>query len=225
MSNRTVNSATKLINIESGAYPVYLTQVRQENPNTSFGAEPDEDQMLALGYAVVLQVDKPAGDVVTEGPPEGIDGEYIQNWIVREFTPEEKAANLQVERDKRISAVEKLFVETLDKGTPYTWPSGATESIQLRDGDRANLTAIGARADRQISRGVTEDPWLIFITYENNTQSLTPEQARDMTDFAYEAYLTLLNQRRALKTEMENATTMEDLPAVPEAFVQYTGQA
>ena len=200
----TVNSSTKLINIETNAYPVYLAQVRAET-GISFGAEPDEDQVLAMGYAVVIQVDKPTGMVATEGPPEEIDGQYIQNWITRPYNEDELAAMLAAAQDVRYKTLEDLFIRTLEKGALYTWPDGAEEHIQLRDGDRANLTAIGARSDRKITLGITEDEYLGFITYENNWKPLTPEQGRAMTDYAYEAYLTFLMRRRALKDQIDAA--------------------
>lgn len=217
MSDTTVNGSTKLINIETGAYPVYLTQVRAET-GISFGAEPEEDQVLAMGYAVVLQVEKPTGVVATEGPPEAIDGEYIQNWVTRPYNADELAAMLLAAQDQHRKDLEDLFVRTLDKGAPYIWPDATVEHIQLRDGDRANLTAIGARADRKLSLNITEDEYLGFITYENNWKPLTPEQARAMTDFAYEAYLTILMQRRTLKNQIDAATDIASIPEIPEAL-------
>ncbi len=214
MSN-VINSSTKLINIETNAYPVYLSQVRAES-GISFGAEPEEEQILLLGYAVVLQVEKPAGDVVTEGPPEEVAGEYIQNWIVRPFNADELAANLETAKAKAKRDLTDLFTRTLDKGAPYTWPDDTREHIQLRDGDRANLTGIGARADRKISQGVESDPVLGFRTYENNWKPLTPTQARAMTDYSYEAYVMLLQQQWALEAQILAAEVIGDIPVIPE---------
>jgi len=77
------------INKETLDYPLTLRQVHQANPNVSLPKEPDEATLNALGFATVKPTERPAGDVVTEGQPEQVDGVWQQTWNAREFTPEE----------------------------------------------------------------------------------------------------------------------------------------
>ena len=70
-------------------YPVSLSQVLTSNPNVSLSSAPAVEDLAMLGYAVVAETERPAGDVVTEGQPEQRDGVWYQTWEVREFTAEE----------------------------------------------------------------------------------------------------------------------------------------
>ena len=78
------------INTETLEYPLTLRQVRQAVPNVSLPKEPDDATLNALGFAIVQPVERPAGDVVTEGKPEQReDGKWYQTWEVRSYTADE----------------------------------------------------------------------------------------------------------------------------------------
>lgn len=81
-------------------YPVSLSQVLTSNPNVSLSSAPAVEDLAMLGYAVVDETERPAGDVVTEGQPEQRDGVWYQTWEVREFTAEELAEREQQQRDE-----------------------------------------------------------------------------------------------------------------------------
>ena len=75
-------------------YPVYWQDMRMDNPQWSFSPTPEIELVNMLGFFAVAMIPKPPGDVVTEGMPILTEGEWVQNWIVRPFTPEELAYNL-----------------------------------------------------------------------------------------------------------------------------------
>lgn len=81
-------------------YPVSLSQVLTSNPNVSLSSEPAVEDLAMLGYAVVAETERPAGDVVTEGQPALIDGGWYQTWEVREFTADEQAERATQRREE-----------------------------------------------------------------------------------------------------------------------------
>lgn len=75
-----------------------IDQIRRTNPNISLPRNPSDETLAALGYARIHPTPRPSGDVVTQGQPEQRDGKWYQTWQVRDFTKEEKAAQLEAKR-------------------------------------------------------------------------------------------------------------------------------
>ena len=79
-------------------YPRSLWQLRQENPNVSFPAEPTDDDLAPFDHANVHPTPPPECDPRTERvddtqePQEAADGTWQQTWAVRPATAEEIAA-------------------------------------------------------------------------------------------------------------------------------------
>jgi len=88
------------INVETGQYPIYRRRIELNHPDIIF---PKAKPINHPDYALVNPVNKPAGDVVTEGAPERVDGEYQQTWQVRPFTAEESAAQVAALVQSRLS--------------------------------------------------------------------------------------------------------------------------
>ncbi|MEL7893525.1 hypothetical protein [Vreelandella neptunia] len=97
------------INTETLDYPLTLRQVRRLLPNVALPENPDEATLNALGFATVQPVERPTGDVVTEGQPELVDGTWQQTWNVREFTPEEIEQRRKDAVPQAVPALEALL--------------------------------------------------------------------------------------------------------------------
>ena len=87
-----------LINTTTLEYPRSLWQLRQENPNVSFPAEPTDDDLAPFDHANVHPTPPPECDPRLERaegtlkPQQADDGTWQQAWAVRPATPEEIAA-------------------------------------------------------------------------------------------------------------------------------------
>ena len=213
----TVNLSTRLIKIgaegQANTYPVFLSQVRQDNPNTSFPDEVDEAYLNSLGYFVVAEVTQPAGDVVTEGDPVFANGVWSQGWNVRAFTTDETASQLASTKAALMSDINTKLAAALEKGFSFTF-SDVAGHVQLRDGDRGNIASARIRADALTAQGTT-DPVMPFRDWENVTHMCTPAQIIQLSDAAYEAYLGFLGAGWALKDAVTKAATAADLPTIP----------
>lgn len=209
-----ITAADALINMETGAYPVYLTQVRKDHENKSFAENPTEEVVAELGYAYVWPKERPQADVVTEGAPTLINGKWTQQWLVRDFTEAEFLAHFQDRKQAVQDRVRALQAATLERGCLYTFPDNSQGRIQLRDGDRANLAGLRLRAEATKRREGTET--FGFRTYENVTKlGLSPDEIIVLSDIAFEKYMTILGICWHLKDQADVATTDAQLPAVP----------
>lgn len=87
-----------LINVATLEYPRNLWQLRQENPNVSFPAEPTDDDLRPFDHAIVHPTAPPACDPRTERaedslePHQADDGTWQQAWVIRPATEDECAA-------------------------------------------------------------------------------------------------------------------------------------
>lgn len=84
------------------AYPYPFTQLRRDNPHTSFPKAPSDDLLAAWGVYPVTDTPRPEFDPMTQDIAEGdpvLEGEtWVRVWTVTDVTPEERARRLA---DKR----------------------------------------------------------------------------------------------------------------------------
>jgi hypothetical protein len=86
-----------LLNLTTNDYPCSLWQVRRDNPNVSFPAEPSDEDLAPFGYANVHPTPRPSYDQRTERieeatPEPDAEGVYQQQWEIRPATAEEISA-------------------------------------------------------------------------------------------------------------------------------------
>lgn len=213
-----VNASTLLIKVDDQQYPLNLYQVRQNHKNISIAKEPTVEQLEELGYAVVQRVERPTGDVVTEGTPVLVNGNFTQTWIARSFTTEELASQFNTKKQNTLNEIDRIRNRDLSKGFLHTFPDATQYHIQLRDGDRANLSGLRIKADSLAAQGIL-DPVMSIMTYENVSKALTPAQMVEATDAAFTGYMTIMEASWNLRAQAEAATTEAELPVVPETLV------
>lgn len=199
----------KLIHVPTKTYPLNMFQIRQRE-NISTGTEPLLYLIQEYGYDIVYPTDRPDGDVITEGPPELIDGYWMQRWEVRNYTDEEYAHELANKKYSHRLAFEQFFKDQLYQGVPYTF-NDTVFHIQLRDVDRTNLNSIIIGAQDKKTKGITE----AIIPYrprENYTVWLTPDQAIDMCLYGLTAGENIYLNRWVFIDALEKTTTLDTLP-------------
>lgn len=213
----TIDQTVRLIKVgaegAANTYPVYLAQVRRDNPNTSFPDEVEEESLNALGYFVVQTVAQPTGDVVTEGDPTFANAVWSQAWTVRAYTADELATQLSAKQTAVLADVQSKVDTALEKGFSFAFTDVAGH-VQLRDGDRANIASARIRAAALQTAGTT-DAVMPFRDWENVTHMCTPTMIVQLSDAAYDAYLGFLAAGWTLKDAVTAAKTVADLPAVP----------
>lgn len=216
----TIDQYTKLVKIDEdhskNQYPVFLRNVREDNPDWSFNEKPDLELVNSLGYAVVHETTRPEGQFVQEGIPVFQNGTWLQTWVTRDFSPEEEAAELARLKQAMLSNITILLSSSLEKGFLFDFGTGSGH-VQLRTIDRTNISGAGMKADRLIAQGV-ETAVCVFRTYENQTFRCTPQVMHDLSDQAYDAYLEFMTIGWTLKDAVDSATQISELPTLPESF-------
>jgi len=216
-----VTNGSLLIRLSDNKYPVSLHQVRNE---TKFimPAEPDELLMEQIGYKVVDPVERPEGDVVTEGTPiiDGVTGRYTQVWEVRSYMPGEIATNLEEAKKRRLQILETNLKNTLEIGYEYIFSDSSIYHIQLRTGDRANLAGLRIKADQLVAAGEV-NPVMQIMTYEDVSKDITPAEMVALTDEAFSSHTGIMKSKWIYKAQINAAETIEEIPTIPAIIPVY----
>jgi hypothetical protein len=216
--NEKINVTTLLIEVATLAYPINLYMVIEKfkSQNMSFSMTPPRVDIEGLGYAVVTPVQRPEGNVVTEGQPELVDGEWKQTWVVREYNESELAAQLEyakITANDNIMAVRNADFEVGMKHTV----GDKTFNVQLRIEDRINLIGMYTIGKEMVSAGSEQlEP---FRSYQNETIMLTPQQTVDMALSALAAVKAISQSTWDLKDLVDAATKVADIPEIPTTFI------
>jgi hypothetical protein len=212
-----ITASTALLKVATGAYPVYFQQVRVDNPEVSFPENPTEDCLAEYGFAVVYPTDRPNGDVVTEGTPTLLDGQYTQTWSVREYTAAEEVVLLADRKRLLSDQVLALREKDLASGFIYEKDEETIFGVQLRPEDRLNLLILKGLA--QFLLAASSDQTTMFRSTENVGYPLTPAELLAMCDAALVAGSNIYAASWVLKDQIEAASTLAALPTIPATLI------
>ena len=101
------------IKLNNGAvekYPYSFTELKKDNPQTSFPQNPSAELLAEFGMLPVEAVEKPQYDYtknVTEGTPTLQNGKWVQTWVVVNLTAEE-IAEVKEQNNAEIKEKRKL---------------------------------------------------------------------------------------------------------------------
>lgn len=204
-----VTRLTRLIHSESDTYPVYLSNMAMYAPNTMYGATVDSDLLIEFGLEVVHDTEIPTGDVVTEGRPELISGEWYQTWVVRSYSEVEAATRLATAKTTLQAQAETMRVTQFDRGFPHTFGENVYH-VQIRNADRSNLLGLRTVAKEVVAAG--GDMTFEFRVYENVVVEISAAEMVAVADAAFTAATLGYRKTWAVKDGADLATTIEELP-------------
>lgn len=217
-----VTPAMLLIEVESEQYPVSLTTIFNKYSDRSFPQEPLLYDLQNLGYAQVQDVPRPEADVVSEGKPVLEDGVWKRTWEARDWNDNEKFEYLVRKQTSLADKVMALREKDCANGMPYSIDDGAnTFHVQIRPSDKINLLGLNLEAQYAKQAGTT-DAVFKFRSFENKSYMLTPDQMYDMTRASLSCILAIYDASWALKDAIDSATTVEELPTLPETLMPST---
>jgi hypothetical protein len=159
-------------------YPYGLFLFRQDFPNSSPPKsfdEMSEENREYFGIYSVISTEEPIADVVEEGTPEFIEGQWIQTWTAREFTQEEI--------DEQLAQKRAMMSVTMRQGRLVLNSMGLLDMIE---------DAIASIED-PVDRKNAEIEWEYAQTIDRNSKfvkdiidqlNLTEEQVDQMFELA-----------------------------------------
>jgi hypothetical protein len=208
----TVNRTTRLIESDSGDYPLYLADLPSRVPNTSFPQVVDSEILFEFGYEPVLDVEVPVNDVVTEGAPELRDGSWYRVYNARAFNETEVNTNLAAAKAALKTQAEAKRVADFEKGFPYQFGEQIYH-VQIRPTDRQNITALRVIAKEAVA---AEVPMPInFRVYENVSVTLTAAEMVDVANATFSKVSEGYEVIWTFKDQVDAATTIAELPVLP----------
>lgn len=191
-------------------YPVYWQDMRMDNPTWSFSPTPEIELVNMLGYFAVELVEKPAGDVVTEGMPILRDGEWIQNWIVRAFTPEELAYNLNEAKQQLLRDALTALTNAGKQGILIEFDDDVVGYVPMTPRHVADFALMGALATKN---GDSMDTYVVPLN-DAPAQRLRKFPYLDVVGRIQNAYRTYLQLVADYYDAVASATTLAELPTV-----------
>lgn len=198
-------------------YPVYMAAVRANNRDWSFNDAPDADLIASLGYVKVHEKTRPVAEGhISEGTPELVDGQWEMKWVVVPYTEEELETQFEEKRADFHRALATAEAEALARGFPFDFEEGPG-FVQLRDNDRATLTAARSRA---VVRVANDDPtpMAVFNDQLDVINTVSPARMIELADMAYDKHLEIQTWRMQLKNQITNAQVVSDFPSEPIVF-------
>lgn len=216
--NEKVGVNTLFIEIETGLYPVTLYMIIEKfkAKNMSFSMTPPRVDIEGLGYGVVMPTQRPDGNVVTEGLPEKVDGEWEQTWLVRDYNETELAAQLEYAKITANDQIMAIRDNDFSTGMTYT-VNTETFGVQLRVEDRINLLARYMVAREKLTAGVTDE--IEFRTYQNKSVIFEPQDFINMALAALAAVESIYKTTWTLKDKVDAAKTVAEIPEIPQTFI------
>lgn len=212
----TVTRLTRLIDSDSGTYPLTLADMATYAPNTIWPSTVDSNILIEFGIEVVHPTEAPAGDVVTEGSPELIAGEWYQTWITRSYSEVEMADKLAERKESLKAQAESLRIAAFAKGFPYRFEDNTVYHVQVRASDRGNISDLRTIAKEMIE--ANQEATFPFRVYENVSVSLTAPQMVALADATFQQVLAGYNVSWSYKDAIDTATTLAELPQAPAEY-------
>lgn len=182
------------------AEPELLTLQESEDVFTKWS----DEERAAIGVIPLRQDPQPARyEAMVTGSDIQVaqDGSHaVEHWLTVAPGPEDLIALKRGEVSDKIAEVEGKFTRLQVNGTEY--PVGSGRFLQMRDEDRANLTARGARA-KFVLGGMGDWPNPFAWTMADNLPlPLTAQGMSDLADHADDTFALWLYVRRAKKNAL-----------------------
>lgn len=208
---------TPLIRTSDGKYPVYLDDFRSDNPYTSIGTWIYSENLVEYGYFPVIPTDVPSGDVVTEGAPHFNDEtqEWEQTWNVRDFTPEEIAANLSSAKSDKKSQAQSVLNNDLNTGIPYPY-DGTSYTVRVKGFDLATILTIKNVLDNDSDQTSEVYPFRFVDGYKAD---FTYTEMNNLISEVSRTHYALMKRYWAYLDEVDQASSIENIPTLPESFL------
>ena len=212
-----VTRDTRLIKLDTEEYPLFLDDFRNRT-GAVIGTTIDSEALVDFGYAVVLEVPRPdVGDVITEGKPAQVEGQWRRVWVVRDFNAEEEAAELEQAKATMLYNIEQFRIAQFKIGFPHLFNNGNDiYHVQIRDTDRVNIVSLRTLAKEAITDNAPFE--VEFRVYENVSVHLDAQEIVDMADAAAAQVQIGYKTVWTLKGQTEAATTVEEIPQLPDTL-------
>jgi len=136
------------------AYPYSVTQLRRDNPHTSFPKRPSDDMLAEWGVHTVTDTPRPEFDPMTqdiaEGKPALKSGKWARVWKVTNATAEEVARRMESKRESMRLTRSQFAIRAAGMGliTPAeaeAWAGGVALPSLVTDAFAAHIADDMAR--------------------------------------------------------------------------------
>lgn len=184
------------------AYPYSVTQLRRDNPHTSFPKRPSDDMLASWDVYPVTDTPRPEHDPMTQvvepGEVTQVEGAWVRGWTIRDKLPEEYP--IQTAADARMEVVR--WIDGISAQVLDTYP----RAVQAR-------WMIEEAAARAVLGGTDTDAQLELITREGAAKGRTPGEHAQAVVRNADRFRAITDQINTLFLATDTALQQADHPA------------
>lgn len=193
------------------AYPYSVTQLRRDNPHTSFPKRPSDDMLASWDVYPVTDMPRPEHDPMTQvveaGDVTQVDGAWVRGWTVRDKRSEEYPIQTAEQARKEVVRwIDGISAQVLDM-----YP----RAVQAR-------WMIEEAAARAVLGGTDTDAQLELITREGAAKGRTPGEHAQAVVKNADRFRAITDQINTLFLSTDAALQQAEHPA---QYVQILARA
>lgn len=192
-------------------WPITLDYIYPYWPNVSFGIPNDDETLINFHLYPIYPTKKPTGDVVVEITPELVDGKYEQRWSSRDFTEEERVADLARRKADILNQLDFTLMQTYGQGYLKNI-AGKDENFSLTAENQMLMMSTYLLAKEEAA---DSERLFRMRTTENTIVHFTSAEMVDFGKGVSEYVQTILGKLWDLMEQTNAAQKHEDLPEVP----------
>ena len=134
----------KIVDDAVAAYPYTVSDLKSDNPSTSFPATMTDALLQSYKMYPVTESDLPDHDglisYAEEATPTLVDGAWTQTWQVRDYELATQQSNVRQERDKRLFETDYLALSDQTLSAEMTAYRQALRDVPAQAGFPASVT-------------------------------------------------------------------------------------
>lgn len=198
-----------------------ITDLRRDNPDTSFPIFPSDDALASFNVYPCQSVEQPTVDytkTVSLGEPVLSTDGWVQVWNISDATPDEIYNRVEECRNSKLQEVKQNQVAAFNNGFTFDFGLQGIHVLDMRNADdKANWTSLLIKTQTMISIGMADNT--VTIRTASNKSLIVPVNIANQAMTAMLSWgESLLNKKWALDDAIKNSTDMEALVAIDVTF-------
>lgn len=198
-----------------------ITDLRRDNPDTSFPIFPSDDALASFNVYPCQSVAQPIVDytkTVSMGDPVLSSDGWVQVWKITDATPDEVHTRVEEYRNSKLQEVKIKQSTVFDNGFTFDFGQLGTHILDMRNADdKSNWTLLLIKTQSMISMGMV-DATVTIRTAFNQTLTVSATVANQAMISMLSWGERILNKKWKLDEAIKAALDMEALIAIEVAF-------
>ena len=198
-----------------------ITDLRRDNPDTSFPIFPSDDALVSFNVYPCQSVEQPTVDytkTVSLGDPVLSTDGWVQVWNISDATSEEIYTRVEECRNSKLREVKQNQAAVFNNGFTFDFGLQGIHSLDMRNADdKANWTLLLIKTQSLITTGMA-DSTVTIRTAQNEIITVSVTIANQAITAILSWCENILNKKWTLDEAIKLAPDMESLTSINTSF-------